>query len=76
MTITIPQGKSLLYYNGTVPASLTPYSHYINQVLEIHEEGAWFKIYNPSFNNFNDFNSMTPSLSYEFYAYTDFVITV
>ena len=76
MTITIPQGKSLILYTGSSPVSLTPYSHYINQVLEIHNEGLWFKIYNPSFTEFSDFDTMTPSLSYEFYAYTEFVITV
>lgn len=76
MTINISKGKSLIYYNGETSVSLVPYVSCIDQVLEIYEEGRWFKLFNPSIPSICEFETLTPSLSYLFLAYSDFTITV
>ena len=76
MNITIPKGISIIYYSGSLEIALDTYKSYINQVLEIHDDGLWFKLYNPALPEFSDLSSLTPSLSYEFTAYSDFIITV
>jgi hypothetical protein len=76
MSITIPQGISTIYYTGSSDVSLDPYKDNINQVFELHENGIWFKLYNPSLPEFSDFSSLTFSLSYQFFTYSEFIITV
>lgn len=76
MTIVIPQGESLIFYDNPVVVDLNLYKDYIYQVFEIHNGGEWFKLYNPETPEFSDFHTMTASLSYQFFAYTEFTITV
>jgi hypothetical protein len=76
MSITIPKGISTIYYTGPNDVSLDPYKNNINQVFEIYDEGVWFKLYNPSLPDFSEFSSLTSSLSYQFFAYSEFIITV
>jgi hypothetical protein len=76
MSITIPQGISTIYYTGPSDIALDTYKENINQVFELHDDGKWFKLYNPSLPEFSDFSSLTSSLSYQFFAYSEFIITV